>query len=382
MLKKLVVLLLLVTTTFSFSQSLSEKATISILNCGTGNESYSLYGHTGIRIKDPLQGIDVVFNYGAFDFDTPNFMLKFVKGDLQYFVTTNYFADFEYTYRYEKRSIYEQEINLSKEQKELLYQQLVHSLNSNEKFYTYKFIDRNCTTMVIDKVNAVLGGQPITTLKPVTISYREILYPYLENHFFEKLGINSIFGTKVDQPAERLFLPLELIQSLENTKINGKPLANATKTIYEAPKNNFKPNPLNSIYTLIIVLGLIVLVRKKWLTQSYFVLLGSLGVFFCLVGLYSQHQEVLWNYNALLYNPIYLVLAYFNFKNKQKGIVKTGQILIFCLLGYLVYMLGKIHLIIVLPFIVTNFIIVGKLILENKKLVKKTKISRNSKINL
>ena len=369
MVKKLVVLLILLTTTLSFSQSLSEKATISILNCGTGNESYSLYGHTGIRINDPVQGIDIVFNYGAFDFETPNFMLKFVKGDLQYFVTTNYFTDFEYTYRYEKRSIFEQEIDLTQKQKELLYQQLVSSLTSSEKYYTYKFIDRNCTTMVIDKVNAVLGDEYISTQKPVTMSYREILYPYMENHFFEKLGINIIFGTKVDQPAERLFLPLELIQSLENTKINGKSLAKPTKTLYEAPENKYQPNPFNSIYTLIIALGLIILVRKKWLTQSYFVLLGGLGIFFCLVGLYSQHEEVLWNYNAFLFNPIYLLLAFFYFKKNQKGIVKTGQILIFCLLGYLVYMLGKIHLLIVLPFIVTNFLLVGRLILENKKLV-------------
>ncbi len=369
MVKKLVVLLILLTTTLSFSQSLSEKATISILNCGTGNESYSLYGHTGIRINDPVQGIDIVFNYGAFDFETPNFMLKFVKGDLQYFVTTNYFSDFEYTYRYEKRSIFEQEIDLTQKQKELLYQQLVSSLTSSEKYYTYKFIDRNCTTMVIDKVNAVLGNEYITTLKPVTISYREILYPYMENHFFEKLGINIIFGTKVDQPAERLFLPLELIQSLENAKINGKSLAKPTKTLYEAPENKYQPNPFNSIYTLIIALGLIILVRKKWLTQSYFVLLGGLGIFFCLVGLYSQHEEVLWNYNAFLFNPIYLLLAFFYFKKNQKGIVKTGQILIFCLLGYVVYMLGKIHLLIVLPFIITNFLLVGRLILENKRMI-------------
>lgn len=369
MVKKILALLLLFTTTLSFSQSLSEKATISILNCGTGNESYSLYGHTGIRINDPLQGIDIVFNYGAFDFETPNFMLKFVKGDLQYFVTTNYFADFEYNYQYEQRDIFEQELNLTPIQKEKLYSQLVQSLNSDEKFYTYKFIDRNCTTMVIDKVNSILGNNYITTQKPVTISYREILYPYLENHFFEKLGINIIFGTKVDQPAERLFLPLELIESLKNTEIKGNSLAKPVKTIYKAPENNFKPNPLNSIFTLIIALALIVLFRKKWLTQIYFAITGVLGVFFCLVGLYSQHEEVLWNYNVFLFNPIYLLLMYFYWKKNRKGIIKTGQILIFCLLGYVVYMLNKIHLLVVLPIIIANFILVSSLVLKHKKQV-------------
>lgn len=351
---------------FGQTPILTENAVISILNCGTGNEAYSLYGHTGIRIKDSKNNIDVVFNYGAFDFDTPNFMLKFVKGDLQYFVTTNSFRDFEYSYRYEKRSIYEQVLNLTPNQKQQLFQQLNESLYSDERYYTYKFIDRNCTTMVIDKVNNVLGTTAIDTKKPVQITYREILYPYLENHFFEKLGINMIFGTKVDVPAERLFLPLEFIKSLEIAKTNKQLLAKPVNVIYEAPKNVFKPSIFNSIYTVISILGLIVLARKKGLTMAYFSLLGLLGLFFSLVGFYSFHQEVLWNYNVLLFNPLFLMLTYFYWKENRIGILRTGQIILAFLLIYLAYMLNKIHLTIMLPFIVANFLIVSRMVLKAK----------------
>ncbi|MEQ3691712.1 MAG: DUF4105 domain-containing protein, partial [Flavobacterium sp.] len=218
------------------SNTLSEASKVSIITCGTGNESYSLYGHTGIRIKDSLRGIDIVYNYGAFDFETPNFILKFVKGDLQYFVTTNTYQDFEYSYKYENRSIYEQELRLSLAQKQKLFQNLNSSLFSDERFYTYKFIDRNCTTMVIDKINEILGKKIITSIKPITISYRDILYPYLENHYFEKLGINIIFGEKVDRTAETLFLPLELHSVLKTTQYSGKPLVQNNKTIFEAEK--------------------------------------------------------------------------------------------------------------------------------------------------
>lgn len=353
---------------FGQTPILTENAIISILNCGTGNEAYSLYGHTGIRIKDAKNNLDIVFNYGAFDFNTPNFMLKFVKGDLQYFVTTNSFRDFEYSYRYEKRSIYEQVLNLTQSQKQQLFQQLNESLYSNERYYTYKFIDRNCTTMVIDKVNNVLGVTAIDTKKPVEITYREILYPYLENHFFEKLGINMIFGTKVDLPAERLFLPLEFIKSLETAQnIEQQPLAQPVHTIYEAPKSLYKPSVFNSIYSVIIVLGLIVLARKKALTITYFTISGILGVFFSLVGLYSFHQEVLWNYNVLLFNPLFLTLTYFYWKENKIGILRTGQIILALLLIYLAYMLNKIHLSIMLPFIIANFLIVRRMVLKSKR---------------
>lgn len=367
MLKRIFTFLLLWFSTFVFSQNqqLSPQAEISILNCGLGNQSYSLYGHTALRVKDTPQNLDIVFNYGTFDFNTPNFLLKFIKGDLQYFVSAYSYTDFEYAYQYEQRSIYEQKLNLSQIHKQELFDKVYNSLYSAEKYYTYKFIDRNCTTMVIDKVNATIKSNTIESVKPITKTYREVLYPYQKEHFFLNLGINIIFGTKVDQPAERLFLPFDLIASLEQNESLAQPKA----TLYEAPKNNFTPSIFDSIYTIILILGGIVLAQKKWLTNTYFLLLGAIGVFFCLVGFYSFHQEVLWNYNAFLFNPIYLLLAFFYFKKNQKGIVKTGQILIFCLLGYVVYMLGKIHLLIVLPFIITNFLLVGRLILENKRLV-------------
>lgn len=368
MLKKILFFLVLLFSNFTFSQSilLSKDAKISILNCGTGNESYSLYGHTAIRIQDRINFLDLVFNYGTFDFSTPNFALKFVKGDLQYFVSTNSYADFEYSYRLDQRSIYEQELNLNQEQKQILFDKLWQSLQSDDRFYTYKFIDRNCTTMVIDKVNEVLGSEVVTSLKPITKTYRDVLYPYVENHFFEKLGINIMFGAKVDQPAERLFLPLDFIQSLEQAQYNGKPLAKTTKIIYQAPEDNFKPSVLNSIYTVILILALIVLVRKKVITNSYFFISGILGLFFCLVGLYSEHQEVLWNYNALLFNPFYLVLFYFLIKKQLKQSILMAKILIAMLLGYLVYMLNKIHLGIVMPFIVAHFILLAKIALSDK----------------
>lgn len=182
----LLLLLLAFPLSKSFSQSaiLSDSSKVSILTIGTANESHTLYGHTGLRVLDEQRGLDVVYNFGYFDFNTPYFLAKFVKGDLQYFVATNQYADFEYNYREENRSIYEQELNLSKIQKQKLLDELNKNLYSDERFYTYKFIDKNCTTMVIDKVNDVLGGKIITTKKPVTVTYREILNPYLSSNFF------------------------------------------------------------------------------------------------------------------------------------------------------------------------------------------------------
>lgn len=349
------------------SNTLSEASKVSIITCGTGNESYSLYGHTGIRIKDSLRGIDIVYNYGAFDFETPNFMLKFVKGDLQYFVTTNTYQDFEYSYKYENRSIYEQELRLSLAQKQKLFQNLNSSLFSDERFYTYKFIDRNCTTMVIDKINEILGKKIITSIKPITISYRDILYPYLENHYFEKLGINIIFGEKVDRTAETLFLPLELHSVLKTTQYSGKPLVQNNKTIFEAEKAEFKSSLLNSPYLIILLLTLIVFINNKKIISIYLSIVALLGAFLCLVGLYSFHEEVLWNYNALLFNPLLLVFTYTIYKRSTKTIITWGKINLVCIIAHLLLIINKVDLILLLPFTVANFIIISRIIMNCKK---------------
>jgi hypothetical protein len=359
MIRKILFLLFIIIYSQGYSQDLqlSENAKVSIITIGTASPSYALYGHTGIRFKDIATNTDVVFNYGAFDFETPNFMLRFVKGDLQYFVTSNSFAEFEYSYRYENRSIYEQDLNLPIDKIRALYNNINNSLTSDERFYTYKFIDKNCTTMVIDKVNEVVGSKVVDFQKPQEQTYRSVLFPYANDQFLQQLGINIIFGTKVDEKATKLFLPLDLMQELKTAKYNGKPLVKETSTIFEAQKEIVPFNFFDSIYLLIVLLGIIAVVNSRKLTFAYFILLGLLGLFFSLIGLYSFHQEVLWNYNVLLFNPFYLVLLYFYYRKDTMKFKRVKWLILLMLAVYVILLINKVYLISVLPIIITNFVL-------------------------
>ena len=367
MTKKLLFTFFILLNTIAFSQniSLSEKAKVSILTCGLGPESYAMYGHTGIRIQDSIHAIDVVYNYGAFDFSTPNFIGRFIKGDLQYFVTNGSFIDFYYNYQAENREIIEQELQLNPTQINTLFQQLNHSVYSDERYYTYKFIDRNCTTMVVDKINGILGKEYIKS-DSSKMSYREILYPYMSD-FYMKLGIQLIFGAKVDEPATRLFLPYEFKDAISATKTNGNKIEKSDSKILQVTKPEIPFNWLNSIYSLITALLILALLNKKWIKISYFIFAGLLGLFFSLVGLYSLHEEILWNYNILLFNPLLLVFAWYIKKGIKDKILLFGKIILAMLLVYLAYMTTKIHLGIVWPFIVLHFYWIGKIVLQIKK---------------
>lgn len=368
MIKKLlsIIFLLVIANGFSQRTFLSENAKVSIITIGTASPSYALYGHTGIRFKDATNNLDVVFNYGAFDFETPNFMLRFVKGDLQYFVTSNSFAEFEYTYRYENRSIYEQELQIPIDKIRLLYSNINNSLTSDERFYTYKFIDKNCTSMVIDKVNEVLGSKIIDFQKPQKITYRSVLFPYTNDQFLQQFGINIIFGKKVDEKATKLFLPLDLMRELKTVKYNGKPLVKETKSIFEAKKNPLPFNFFDSIYLIIAVLGIIVLLNKRKVTLIYFLILGILGLFFSLIGLYSLHQEVLLNYNVMLFNPFYLLLIYYAYRKNESQIKRVKWLILLMLTIYLVMLLNKVYLLSVVPIIAASYILLLRMKITTK----------------
>ena len=370
----LLFLFLLVNPIFeSFGQGgiLSEDSRISILTIGTANESHTLYGHTGIRISDQKRGIDIVYNFGYFDFNTPYFLAKFVKGDLQYFVATNQYADFEYSYRMENRSIYEQTLNLTLAKKQELSDNLHQNLFSENRNYTYKFIDKNCTTMVIDKVNAVLGSKLITTKKPVEITYRKLLNTYLGNTFFQKLGINIIFGAKTDKKAEVLFLPLELMEVLKTLQFEGKPLVSETKTVFEADTSKRAVSLWDNYYVFSAVILLVLVFRKNRIYCFYFAILGLIGTFLSIVGFYSFHEEVSGNYNILLFNPTLLVWLYFYQKNNAKWIYYLSMFNLACISIFIGIVINKAQLLLFLPITITSTVILVKFARNYKKEISK-----------
>lgn len=359
MLKKTLFFSLLLVSLIGFSQipKLSQNTKISVFTCGKGEELYSTFGHTALRIKDTINELDVVYNYGYFDFRVENFYFKFVKGDLQYYMNVTSFEDFILEYQSDKRKVVEQTLNLPLIKKQQLFDALNSSLLSNEKFYTYKFIDRNCTSMIADKINGLLATHKIEKTDDKSISYRTVLYPYFENFFWYKLGINIIFGAKTDAKAQKLFLPVELENSLDKATFNGNALVSKKETLVNG--NNLQPNFsfLNSIYFIGTLLLLLLIINKHFLLISYLFIAGILGIFLCFVGFYSEHQELLWNYNALLFNPLFVLIPFV----KNHFLKKLNSALLLMLVIYCIIIITKPHFIIMLPFIGTNLLILLQL---------------------
>ncbi len=354
------------TATLFAQTPLSERSRVTLLTCGAGNELYSVFGHTALRVNDPTTGSDIVYNFGTFDFDTPNFYLKFVKGDLQYKLSTSSYEDFVYNYQYYNRDVFEQELNLTLLQKQQLADELQRILGSDERMYTYKFIDRNCTTRVADLIEKYGAVKiPMENIDKGKTN-RRIIIERLENNFYESLGINLLFGYKTDREMYRLFLPDHLMDGITQTNTASGPAAQPTATVYKSNAEKRK-SAWNNYYTYAgVCILLMIATRKKTVRRSWLAITGLLGVLFCFMGIYSLHAELQQNYNILMFNPLYLLLLGFIFAGNTNAAKMTAYLCLACMVAYLALLINKPHFVMMLPFVILTVIALLHTIVESK----------------
>ena len=141
----------------SYGQILSDSATISMLTASPGEELYSTFGHSAIRIQDPKSGLDVVYNYGTFNPYVDYFYIKFARRKVDYYLSKAQMENFSYEYIAENRSVVEQVLNLTPEQKDKLYLALLNNYKPENRAYRYDFFFDNCATRIRDIFPDALG---------------------------------------------------------------------------------------------------------------------------------------------------------------------------------------------------------------------------------
>ena len=319
---------------------LSENATISLLTCAPGDELYSLFGHSAFRVRDRSQRYDKVFNYGTFDFDTPNFMMKFIRGKLLYTLGVGDMRRFDFSYRRENRPYVEQVLNLNQEQKNKIYNYLLNNARPENREYKYDFFFDNCSSRLRDVIQESLGEEvqiPTSPSDSKYQTYRQCLNYYLDGnhilgvpdqHPWNDFGMDLILGVPADQESNlsgQMFLPEFLAKNLSQATIGNQPLMTDWKTIAPKPKKTlplpwFFPTPLK-VFTLLflVILGLFFSNKNKLnriLHGILFILLGLSGWLFLFMWFLTDHEACHQNLNMLWMNPFHLFLGIQLLRNK------------------------------------------------------------------
>jgi hypothetical protein len=291
----------------------SDSTRISLLTCSAGNALYSTFGHSALRVYDPLSGIDAVFNWGIFDFDTPNFYWKFMRGQLLYQMGGQRFPDFYAEYAQLRRGVVETPLSLPLEAKRKLLRTIsVNYLPENRK-YKYDFFFDNCATRIRDVIERALPIQyadTTRTIKPL----RRLLDEYLGNMPWSDFGIDLILGLPADQLGTfryEMFLPDYLGKNLPHARYQGQAIMEAEKRLLPAdplPKSK-APHPtvlLSILMALWVFTGF--LKSKRWvgiLDRLFFTLIGLAGCLMLFLWFGTDHLATKDNLNVLWANPLY-----------------------------------------------------------------------------
>lgn len=307
----------------------SDSTEISILTIGPGQNLYDKFGHSAFRVKNTSTGLDRVYNYGTYDFNTPNFYTKFAQGKLEYSLSVSYFEDFYNYYVSQNRWIKEQVLNLSASEKLALSNYLQNNAKPENKNYLYDFFFDNCATKIRDVIIAVLGKKVEYNESFVTKEYtfRELIQKNVHYNTWGSLGMDVAIGAVVDRPAtawEYQFLPNYVYEAAEVATIqknNAKaPFVKETRNLFESTpqkrNSNFLISPLfifGCIGLLIILVTLRDIKRKKrsrYLDGMIFFITGLIGVFLLLLWLGTDHSTTKNNYNLLWAFPFSLLFTY------------------------------------------------------------------------
>ncbi|MCZ4695149.1 DUF4105 domain-containing protein [Ancylomarina euxinus] len=324
------------------AQETTDNIQISILTCSPGLELYSLFGHSAIRVQDSSRKLDLVFNYGIFDFNTPNFYPKFVRGKLKYNLGINSFEDFKASYKRSKQSVVEQELNLSSDSKQKLIKALWENYHPKNRYYTYDFLFKNCSSMIRDIIQKEVAGQLEYKDSNITNeqTYRELLSLYMTETPWIYTGINLALGLSCDAEAshyQKMFLPdmlkigfdqAVIAQNSQTSKLVRQENTVLSERAIQTPTPWYK-HPL-FIFGIIALIGLL-LTLSSIKNKKRFVLLDVLvfgvtslfGFVILFLWFLTDHQAMGPNFNILWALPIHLPLIHVLFKKNRPAWVKS-----------------------------------------------------------
>jgi hypothetical protein len=320
--------------------TLSTEAKVSLMTCGPGKALYASFGHSAIRIQDPAQNYDYVFNYGTFDFNTPNFALQFIRGKLLYYLTIEPYQSFEMDYIEDERWIIEQELNLTRDEAEDLLSLLLINAKPENRAYHYDFLRDNCSSRIRDMLKTLLGDRltfrghkwrKLTT-------YRKMIDSNMLHNEWTDLGMDLLIGAPTDRRAgswEQMFLPDYLMKAFDEAVIIDDTAARLAKppvVIQDFPTLNTERHPLTSpqvIFWAAFILYLIWLIRRPdshnispifpFITH---VILGLIGWVLLFMWFGTDHSTTKWNFNLLWANPLNLPMAFYFFSKNMPDWVR------------------------------------------------------------
>ena len=302
---------------------------ISLLTCAPGGEIYFLFGHTAIRYENYTRDIDVIFNYGIFNFDAPHFILRFALGNTDYQLGVTDYNHFTREYNSQGRDVWQQVLNLTPREKEKLISLLEENYRPENRVYRYNFFYDNCATRPRDQIEKAIDGvlqyADNMTDNDTGVTFRDLLHKYSEGHLWSRFGMDMCMGSQADKPINRklmMFVPFYLQEYFNTARIIDKkgqirPLVSSEEKIVVTGKNaiDFQSGGITPMQSALLLFIIVTVATNYGLRQQRtlwgidLILFFSAGIAGCILAFLtflSQHPAVSPNYLLFVFHPLHL----------------------------------------------------------------------------
>lgn len=322
----------------TLSRTLSAQSEITLLTASPGDELYSVFGHSALRVVDPENNIDLVFNYGTFDFNTPNFYVKFARGKLLYKLSVAPMEYFLAEYKFDGRAIYEQLLNLNLRERQAVYDFLLINQLPENAYYQYDFFYDNCATRIRDLIDEIVepiwfdypgvlpeAMEKLRSLLDYQFHYqpdfhthrtlRQMLQPLLTEMPWSTFGIDLALGLPADKvatPWDFMYLPDEMLIAFALASLpDGSPLVAEhrvllAKTVVPSPAGFITPNMVFWFVFLLALLSFVSKTTSRVFDKTFFTVLGITGVVVLILWFFTDHITTKGNLNLLWAIPTHL----------------------------------------------------------------------------
>lgn len=335
-------------------EHISQDTVISLITCHPGEIIYELEGHSAVRIKTPEH--DVAVNYGLFEFNAPNFMYRFVKGETDYWTGAYDFGHFLNSYARQGRKVVEQQLDLTSEQKSRLIGLVQENLRPENSVYRYNYVKDNCATRPLRLIENALGDTVTfhTPADSLHATFRDAMTHYHTNYPWYQFGIDLALGSGIDyriSPRENAFAPVMLEQLMESATVDGRPVVARTEVLSEYIPGAGPLSPTPFVFTplaaslLVFAVALwtsIRQIRKKTIGRIFdsifFGAEGLAGLLLTFLIFVSSHEATSPNWLYLWLNPLALAVPIFCWLKSCKIVVMSYHFLNFvtlCLMALL-----------------------------------------------
>lgn len=348
--RRIIVCFVAILIAITLRAQLPVDTTVSIVTFHAGKDVYELEGHTALRIRTPQY--DVAVSYGNFDFNTPGFVYRFVKGETDYWVDAAPWRAALWAYQQQGRRIVEQQIDMTPSQKERLISLVQENLLPQNRVYRYNYVRDNCAMRPLQIVERAMGDSVILASVPSEMenldTWRKLMSCYHRNYPWYQFGIDLALGSGLDRKLsnrEKAYAPVLLQQQLAGATVGGRKVVKDTKALNDVAEDAAvdKPTPfLLSPMFAMLVLALVIVqfavcdFLRKSLSRVVIcltnLLTGINGLVLTFLIFVSTHEATSPNWLYLWLNPLGIAIAICVWRKSWKKLLFWLQIVNFALI--------------------------------------------------